>query len=471
MAYTPTKFVQDDAEPLGNAPTLEKRYGFRLDPTEALGEQAKELQLRLDSARIQQNTGLLTERKAERNQQALRAEKAHVSGVEAYGKIQDYSQALEALKGLMAAEKPGEAKVPPPISENRPVPAVQVTKPTDTKAVAEVVPTTLPTVREVAAEKAAEVKAPTPAAVPPAMTPAAVPPAETPPAPAPAVVPAASVAVPPVAPVVPAAPVAPAMPVGRPSVAATENVPEETEAEKEAYNRALLGQALIRATEGFSSAVVGRDLRSGTADVLGERMKMLEALREKRMSKAEADATERQQNNAYLDALIKTYPDRKEKFEALRNVTGKPNFRDLVSLPANIALQEARRKSTEAGIPLTEAKVGQVQAATAAIPEKAELGKGKLAETIRHDKRTEELAEARNVLAARRALNIPDKGTLTPDQKATDKQLAAIGRDAKEFIPIVSGLQQADEAFAELGGQSPSVWSKVASVLPGGERL
>jgi hypothetical protein len=62
--------------------------------------------------------------------------------------------------------------------------------------------------------------------------------------------------------------------------------PKEGMADNEEYNRALLGQSLIRASEGLATATGGRDVRSGAVDALGERMKQIEALRLKREEEA-----------------------------------------------------------------------------------------------------------------------------------------------------------------------------------------
>lgn len=420
--------------------------GFFLDPTQELSDSEKDLALELEATRASQAAAqkAISEAGTTPFKSDLRRQLATQSLERQNQKLADYSAALDVLRGLQQK----------PPAQNEAVPVVQAPSPSE-PAGASPVAKVLPPAAPVKVEPVAPAKVETP--VQPAVTAEPVAPAV--PA-APVAAPAASVPAP-VAPVAALKPVAPTVP--------AEGEEGWTEKEKEAYNRALLGQALIRATEGFSSAVAGRDLRSGAADVLGERMKMIEALREKRFGRQEAASSERAQNNAYLDALIRQFPDRKEEFEALRNVTGKPNFRDLVSLPASVALQEARRQGVEAGIPLTAARVEKVKVDTAAVPEELEIKEGKLdlaRQKAEDDKayRKELLGQGAAKLALKRAAEARKaSGSTQPspqERRAFDTAIKPGNNTAASLLDADSLNKQSDNMLVT--GKPPSFLTRAA---------
>ena len=108
--------------------------------------------------------------------------------------------------------------------------------------------------------------------------------------------------------------------------------------------RLSLGQALTRALEGSGSIIAGRDLRSGAADTLGERMKQIEALRAKREEKEVTDAQEVANNKAQVDYLISRFPEQKDSLTNLYGMTRKANFPQLVRLEEQIALDKAKKE-------------------------------------------------------------------------------------------------------------------------------
>lgn len=93
---------------------------------------------------------------------------------------------------------------------------------------------------------------------------------------------------------------------------------KEAAPEGDDYNRLLLGQSLIRASEGLASATGGRDVRSGAAEALGERMKQIEALRLKK----EEEAKQQEKATAFGQRLGTLFPGLKpEEQAALADVT------------------------------------------------------------------------------------------------------------------------------------------------------
>ena len=121
-------------------------------------------------------------------------------------------------------------------------------------------------------------------------------------------------------------------PAGKPNSAGMPDLPAPSSegAGSDALGRLSIGQALTRALEGSGSIIAGRDLRSGAADTLGERMKQIEALRAKKVERQEGLDLERSQNEQTLNAYQAQFPELRETLEPLRGQTGKPVFPSLL---------------------------------------------------------------------------------------------------------------------------------------------
>lgn len=114
--------------------------------------------------------------------------------------------------------------------------------------------------------------------------------------------------------------------------------------EMDELSRLSLGQAFTRALEGSGSIIAGRDLRSGTADALGERMKQIEALRAKREEQGLTDAKERANNRAQVEYLMQRFPDRREALAGLLDMTKAPNFSQMLRVEEQVALDKAKKE-------------------------------------------------------------------------------------------------------------------------------
>jgi hypothetical protein len=126
--------------------------------------------------------------------------------------------------------------------------------------------------------------------------------------------------------------VGPQNPAGKPDSSGKDGMvtPSSEGAGSDALGRLSIGQALTRALEGSGSIIAGRDLRSGAADTLGERMKQIEALRAKKVERQEGLDLERSQNEQTLNAYQAQFPELRETLEPLRGQTGKPVFPSLL---------------------------------------------------------------------------------------------------------------------------------------------
>ena len=89
-------------------------------------------------------------------------------------------------------------------------------------------------------------------------------------------------------------------------------------------DRLALGQSLIQGLETFGSAVSGKNLRSGMAESLGERLKQVQALRAKRAEREEDVTREQAQyegaNLATLTTNLASFKDRPDIVAALENM-------------------------------------------------------------------------------------------------------------------------------------------------------
>lgn len=222
----------------------------------------------------------------------------------------------------------------------------------------------------------------------------------------------------------------------------------------DALGRLSLGQALTRALEGSGSIIAGRDLRSGAADTLGERMKQIEALRAKREERAMELAREDEQSAALVSqykslasqGLVPELP----ALDRLPPKQAASLIKTYGSLPGLVQ----RTEKTKAEIPLVEAKTGTEE-------KKAGQKDTQLAETKRHN-----LAmEAAAALAARRAARgaAEDRG-VRPE--ALTNRLKDLNAQTKPFQEIVSSLQEADAALSALGTGQISRGAKIASKIP-----
>ena len=218
-----------------------------------------------------------------------------------------------------------------------------------------------------------------------------------------------------------------------------------------ALGRLSLGQALTRALEGSGSIIAGRDLRSGAADTLGDRMKQIEALRAKREEQGITDTRERANNRAQVDYLISRFPDRAEDLQKLYGMTGKPNFSQMLRVEEQVALDKAK-KATEEVKPDIALRGADVK-------------EGTLEERITHNRATEALARAAAALAAERAARpaAEDRGV---KPEALTNRLKDLNAQTKPFQEIVSSLREADAALSALGTGQISRGAKIASKIP-----
>lgn len=177
----------------------------------------------------------------------------------------------------------------------------------------------------------------------------------------------------------------PQTPAGKPDSMGTPGLPAPSSegAGGDALSRLGLGQALVRALEGSGSVIAGRDLRSGAAETLGERMKQIEALRAKREERALELGREDEQSAALVSqykslaaqGLVPELPalDRLP----LKQAAGL--IKTYGSLPGLVQ----RTEKTKAEIPLVQERVQEVKAKTdltrEKIPEVSLEGKSKRA--------------------------------------------------------------------------------------------
>lgn len=121
-------------------------------------------------------------------------------------------------------------------------------------------------------------------------------------------------------------------PAGKPNSAGTQNLPAPASegAGGDAENRLFQGQLLARMAAGLGNVAAGRSTDIGVADMLGERLKQVQALRAKREERQEGLALERSQNEQTLNAYQAQFPELREALEPLRGQTGKPVFPSLL---------------------------------------------------------------------------------------------------------------------------------------------
>lgn len=247
-------------------------------------------------------------------------------------------------------------------------------------------------------------------------------------------------------------PVTSTSPAGKPESMGTPGLPApETGAGGDVMGRLGLGQALIRALEGSGSIIAGRDLRSGAADTLGERIKQIEALRAKREEQKLVDAQAQANNRAQVEYLMQRFPERREALAGLRDMTKSPNFAQMLRVEEQIALDQARRATEEVkpGVALRGAEVKE----------------GTLEERITHNRAMEAMARAAAALAAERAAKpAAEERGVRPE--ALTNRLKDLNAQTKPFQEIVSSLKEADAALSALGTGQISRGAKIASKIP-----
>ena len=243
-----------------------------------------------------------------------------------------------------------------------------------------------------------------------------------------------------IAPTTPSAPAGPADSAGMPNLPA----PSSEGAGSDALGRLSLGQALTRALEGSGSIIAGRDLRSGAADTLGERMKQIEALRAKKAEKQEEQAkasrfgsrlstlfpgltpeqqktleqtiaeggveaginvakmfkgaqtdkeVQKQVNEAALASAVSRYPELAASFEALRPVAGEYPQKDFATMLERAASTRAGVAAKAATTQFTVDKNGRFNQLTPVEIDKQKLQNDRLRQQIDLDARAFKLKE------------------------------------------------------------------------------
>lgn len=123
-------------------------------------------------------------------------------------------------------------------------------------------------------------------------------------------------------------------PAGKPDSSGKDGMPSPSSSgaggDVDAENRLFQGQLLARMAAGLGNVAAGRSTDIGVADMLGERLKQVQALRAKREERQEGLALERSQNEQTLNAYQAQFPELRETLEPLRGQTGKPVFPSLL---------------------------------------------------------------------------------------------------------------------------------------------
>lgn len=200
--------------------------------------------------------------------------------------------------------------------------------------------------------------------------------------------------------------------------------------------RLSLGQALVRALEGSGSIIAGRDLRSGAAETLGERMKQIEALRAKR----EERSMELAREDAQSAALVQQYKSLAAQglmppIEGLDMMPVK-QAASLIKTYASLPGLAERAKKTQAEIPLVEARVGDVEAGAAL--KRAKTVEVPLEGESKREERKARIAKIyKDMEVAGAKLALDERKTLEQAQQAKDpfKKLESLNTiaDKKEF--------------------------------------
>ena len=234
----------------------------------------------------------------------------------------------------------------------------------------------------------------------------------------------------------------PQNPAGRPDSSGKDGMvaPSSEGAGSDALGRLSLGQALTRALEGSGSIIAGRDLRSGAADTLGERMKQIEALRAKREEQSLEQQRERAtwgaSNRGTLNSLLAQYKDNPAVSAALMALepsleTTKPSDFQRASTGAIMTRPKAE------GIQAATKKTGAQTTTEEAKPEVArgtlEVKRGTLAERERSNKANEEIR--RQALLVKKA----------SDTKTADEVRAA-GSDPKAAERAITRAMETAES-------------------------
>lgn len=252
----------------------------------------------------------------------------------------------------------------------------------------------------------------------------------------------------------------PQTPTGKPESMGTPGLPAPSSEGTggDALGRLSLGQALTRALEGSGSVIAGRDLRSGAADTLGERMKQIEALRAKR----EERATEQAKSRAEAAAASKVTG---EMLQSL-GITPPPSLAELPS--AEAVLKAGEFPAKVAGIQaLTSQRAAGAKVAEARLP----LLGGQVALT---DARTQNLLnkDARDERAMQLREEAQDSMNELRKAQAESARAAALKakNDPKASEAVVNSVKKTVEASRKLVTPTANNFLAIERVAPGMSR-
>lgn len=258
---------------------------------------------------------------------------------------------------------------------------------------------------------------------------------------------------------------------GTPS-AAVAKMTEGAGGDESDVGRMLSAANWIRAMESTGSAISGKNLRSGIADALGEQARQVEALRLKRMEKADELARE----DAQSAALVSQY-------KSLAKQGLVPEIPDLDTMPIKSA---ASLIKTYSGLPGTVAKTTKTQAETEFVGERAETARqerpgkiGLVENKVRSEAERTQLLKEQTALTAAKAEDLQAKrehdalvrevgSTKGPlfDPKLEQKRKDAFRKDTtaagKLYTEPTQQLASLERVSGDLlAGKTPSWWDPI----------
>jgi hypothetical protein len=233
----------------------------------------------------------------------------------------------------------------------------------------------------------------------------------------------------------------------------------------------------IRAMETAGSAISGKNLRSGIADSLSDRMKQVEALRLKKAEKAEEQAREDEQSASLVQQYKSLAAQGLVPDLPLLDKLPPKQAASLIKTYGSLGGMKAREQKTQAEIPQVEARTEDLRAG-------AELKKAKTPEVAlegesKRLKREQDAAigwarvnQASAEAAARAAASLASTAASQAEAKAADEQLKRIEKIIKGagYTPLIASLEQADQAISDLG-RPPTATAQLKHALPGGDRF
>ncbi len=257
----------------------------------------------------------------------------------------------------------------------------------------------------------------------------------------------------------------PKTPAGKPDSMGAPGLPAPSSegAGGDALSRLGLGQALVRALEGSGSVIAGRDLRSGAAETLGERMRQIEALRAKREEQSLEQQRERAtwgaSNRAQLLTQIERFKDRPEIVAALEKLDAGADTTKPVDFARGLvaAIQtKPKVEGMEAGVDKTKAgtirTLGQATTEEATRGPKVELLRGKVdltkaqADKLRQRavvvKQASDTKAAREIRAAGNDTKAAEKAITRAMETAETDKLGIVGniRDFQGIETVAPGF-------------------------------